>query len=149
MQVTVTKTPVRRVAVYVRTPVAAETERRQDTVLARIGSLRENGAVDDLTVTYWNRAANVTADDPTLPSVVAMEQWAAANGVTLAPAFDRHDRSCWFTGVDDSVVTLPVICLAVFENDDLVGVYPHLGPSGPQSVGDCLDRLEAEFLPDP
>jgi len=84
-----------------------------------------------------------TGVDPRETSdIEAMEQWAVENGCSLAPALDRHDRHSVVTG-DDSVVTLPVVCVACREDDRLVGVYPHVGPSGHCTVADGLDRIEA------
>jgi len=131
----------RRLAVYLRTPVATETEPRQNSVLGRVDSLRQQSLVDEVEVTYWHRLS--TGVDPRETSdIEAMEQWAVENGCSLAPALDRHDRHSVVTG-DDSVVTLPVVCVACWEDDRLVGVYPHVGPSGHCTVADGLDRIEA------
>ena len=126
---------------YLRSPVATETERRQNSVLGRADALRQQGLVDAVPVTNWNRLS--TGVDPLETSdVEALEQWAADNDCSLAPAFDRRDRHSVITGTD-SVVTLPVVCVACWEDDELVGVYPHLGPSGHCTVADGLDRIEA------
>ena len=139
-------TPKYGVTLYVRTPAPMATKERQASVLGRLDALRAAEVLDDVTVTYWVRQA--TNDDAVMPSVGALEEWAEANDVTLAPAFDRHDRSNWYTGHDDVVVSLPVICLAVFEDEDIVSVYPHRGRNGNLSVSDGLDRLEATLLGD-
>lgn len=133
-------------AVYVRSPAPAATEQQQQTVLARLRSLSEAGQVDDFTVTYWFRQAIERDGEPTLSSIAELEAWATDRGLSLAPALDRHERHNWYTGVDDAVVTLPVICLAIYEDDELRGVYPHVCPEGPRSVADGLDRLEAGSL---
>jgi len=134
----------RRLAVYLRRPVASETERRQNSVLGRADSLRQQGLVDSVDVTYWHRLS--TGLDPRETSdIEAMEQWADESGCSLVPAFDRHDRHSAFLG-DDSVVTLPIVCVACWEGGDLVGVYPHVGPCGHCTVADGLDRIEATLL---
>jgi len=140
----------RQLAVYLRRPVVDGTERRQISVLGRADALRRQRLVDEVVVIYWNRLS--TGVDPRESAdIEAMERWATDNGCSLVPAFDRHDRHSAFTG-DDAVVTLPVACVAYFEDDDLVGVYPHAGPCGHCTVADGLDRIEAallsgEFLP--
>lgn len=134
------------VTLYVRTPAPMATEKRQETILGRIEALRRAGAIDGVTVTYWFRQARVDDSDPVMPSVVALEEWASDHHVELAPAFDRHDRANWYTGAADSVVSLPVICLAVFSDGEISGVYPHVGPAGYRSVVDGLDSLEAESM---
>jgi len=130
-----------RLAVYLRTRVASETERRQNSVLGRADSLRQQGLVDEVEVTYWNRLST-GVDTRETSDIEAMEEWAADSGCSLVPAFDRHDRHSVFIG-NDSVVTLPVACVACWEDDRLVGVYPHAGPRGHCTVADGLDRIEA------
>ena len=131
----------RRLTVYLRSPVPNETELRQTSVLGRADSLRQQGLVDDVTVTYWHRLS--TGVNPReAADIERLEQWASDHGCSLAPAIDRHDRHSAFTG-EDSVVSLPLVCLACWEGDELVGVYPHRGPCGHCTVADGLDRIEA------
>jgi len=137
-------TAERRVVAFLRTPVATETQKRQETVLARIESLKESGAISDFAVRHWKRLAELEAADTALPSLDEMDAWARGNDVTLEPAFDRHERSSGYTGVHDEVVTLPVVCVTVLDGDELVGVYPHVCPDGCRTVADCLDELESE-----
>jgi len=131
----------RRLAVYLRRPVATETERRQNSVLGRVDALRQQGIVDGVDVTYWHRLST-GADPQEAADIETLERWATDNGCTLAPAFDRRNRRSAFTG-DDSVVTLPVACVACWEDGELVGVYPHAGPCGHCTVADGIDRIEA------
>lgn len=121
------------------------TEKRQETILGRLEALCEQNVIDDVTVTYWFRQATDHDGDPVMPSVLALESWASANGFTLAPAFDRHQRSNWFTGAEDAVVNLPVICLAVLEDGEICAVYPHRSRSGHHSVTDGIEQLEAGY----
>ncbi|MBV0903087.1 HTH domain-containing protein [Haloarcula salina] len=137
-------TAERRVVAFLRAPVATETQKRQETVLARIEALKESGAIDGVAVRHWKRLAELKAEDSVLPSLAEMDAWAAARGVTLEPAFDRHERRSGYTGVRDEVVTLPVVCVTVLDGDELVGVYPHVCPGGYRTVADCLDELESE-----
>ena len=133
--------PITRLAVYLRSPVPDETEQRQSCILGRADSLRQQGLVNEVTVTYWHRLSMGT-DSRETAEIETLERWAAENDCTLAPTFDRHDRHSAFTG-SDSVVTLPVACVACWEGDRLVGVYPHVGPGGHCTVADGLDRMEA------
>ena len=130
-----------RLSVYLRSPVPDKTERRQIGVLGRASALRNAGLVDEITVTFWHRLST-GIDLAESADIEAMERWAAENGCTLAPTFDRRDRHSAYTGTD-SVVTLPVVCLACWDGDELLGVYPHAGPCGHYTVADGLDRIEA------
>lgn len=130
-----------RLAVYLRSPVPEETERRQSYVLGRADSLRRHGLVDQVSVGYWHRLST-GANPRESAEIETLERWATDRGCSLAPAFDRHERHSLFTG-DDAVVTLPVVCLAYWEDNRLLGVYPHVGPCGHCTVADGLDRIEA------
>ncbi|MDS0258650.1 hypothetical protein NDI56_04390 [Haloarcula sp. S1CR25-12] len=130
-----------KLSVYLRSPVPEGTEQRQNSVLGRVDSLRRQAFVDEVAVTYWQRLS--TGVDPKESSdIEALERWAADNGCTLAPTLDRHDRHSVFLG-SDSVVTLPVVCVAYWEDDELRGVFPHVGPCGHCTVADGLDRVES------
>lgn len=132
---------ISRLSVYLRSPVPSETAARQTSVLGRADALRQAGLVDEVTVTHWHRLSMGT-DLVEADEIAAMERWAAEHDCSLSPSFDRHDRHSAFVG-DDSVVTLPVVCLACWDGDDIVGVYPHVGPCGHCTVADGLDRIEA------
>lgn len=131
----------RRLAVYLRSPVAEGTEQRQNSVLGRADALRQQGLVEEVRVTYWNRLSTGEDRDETV-AIEALERWATDNGCSLVPAFERRERHSAFIG-DDFVVTLPVVAVACWEGGRLVGVYPHAGPCGHCTVADGLDRVEA------
>ncbi|WP_276271835.1 HTH domain-containing protein [Haloarcula litorea] len=133
-----------RLAVYVRTPVAEATASRQSALISRAESLHRRGLADGVSVDFWHRLE--TGMDPAAAErLAAMERWAESRGCSLAPAFDRRDRHSAYVG-DDTVVTLPVVCLVAEADGDIVGVYPHVGPCGSCSVADGLDRIEAAVL---
>ena len=135
-----------RLSVYLRSSVPDETEQRQTSVLGRADSLRQQGLVDDVAVTYWRRLST-GLDLQENAEIEAMERWAAEHGCSLAPTMARRDRHSAFVD-DDSVVTLPLVCLACWDGDELVGVYPHRGPCGHCTVADGLDRIEAALRSD-
>lgn len=130
-----------QLSVYLRSPVSTETDGRQASVLGRAHALKQQGLIDDISVTHWNRLAS-ESDRQEAGEIEAMEQWASNQSCSLAPTLDRHDRHSAYLG-DDSVIALPLACLAYWEDDTLVAVYPHVGPSGHCTVADGLDRIEA------
>ena len=129
-----------RITVYLRSPVPEGTEQRQSYILGRADSLRQQGLVDGLTVSYWHRLST-GATPRESAEIDTLERWAADNGCTLAPAFDRR------AGRGDAV-TLPLACVAYWEDDELVAVYPHAGTCGHCTVVDGLDRIEAALRSD-
>ena len=132
---------ITRLAVYLRSPVPEATEQRQSYVLGRAEWLRQRGLAETVTVTYWHRLSD-DRDPREAAEIESLERWASRHGCTLAPTFDRRDRHSAYTG-RDTVVTLPVVCVATWTGDEVTGVYPHAGPCGHCTVADGLDRIEA------
>ncbi|WP_424018913.1 HTH domain-containing protein [Halorientalis pallida] len=141
-------TRVTRAELYLRegVPIAAETE--QSRILGRLQALAAAGIIRDLQVRRWPR--RVTDGDVCARREFAVcrefEGWAAEHSVRLAPAFNRHDCHNGFTGSDYTTTTLPVICLALYDDDDLVAIYPHTGENGIRTLLDGLSMLEADGL---
>jgi len=134
-------THISRLTVYLRSPIPAKTERRQAAVLGRVDSLRQQGLVDEVVVSYWSRLAAAT-DREEAVEIAAMEAWATAHDCSLAPGLDHRDRHSAFTG-DEALVFLPVVCLACWDDEEIVSVYPHRGPAGHCTVEDGLNRIES------
>jgi hypothetical protein len=137
--------PIRRVEIFLRAAVPYDARARQLVVLGRVQALQARGLVDEVRVDTWanritdgSRGATVA-----LAAVNMFEHWAATHRATLTPGFDSHECHSGFTGQQFSVRVLPVVCLAVYEDDELVAVYPHTTDTGCRSVADGLDLLEA------
>lgn len=138
----------RRVAVYLRETVPLAARSRQLSVLGRLRALESAGGIDELTVDSW--ANHVTDLDPMatgqLTAYTGFDTWARAHDSDIHPAFDAHDCVCSFTDQSFRRTTFPVVCLAIYEGDELLGVYPHTSPFGPRTVSDGLDLLEASAV---
>lgn len=74
-------TAERRAVVFLRRPVATETQKRQETVLARTEALEASGAIGDVAVRHWKRLADLEDADSEHPTLAEMDAWAAARGV--------------------------------------------------------------------
>jgi hypothetical protein len=121
----------------------------QSRVLGRLRSLAEAGVLADLTVRTW--PGRVTTGDDLARCEFALcrefQAWADDRGVRLAPAFESHDCHNSYTNTRYTTTVLPVICLALYDEDDLLAVYPHSGPHGVRTVLDGISVLEAESEP--
>ena len=128
--------------VCLRSAVAGITEARQEEVLDRVQQLRRTGAIDDVAVTYWGgRVAapnDGTRNDSGTPDVVTeLYDVIEDSDVSLKPFFrektgDRENRTVLF---------LPVVCLVVRQNDEVVGVYPATRDEEHQTLQDGLAAL--------
>lgn len=141
----------RRVAVYLRESVPLAARSRQLAVLGRLRALESRGVIDEVTVETW--ANHVTDLDPLaagqLTAFSGFETWARTHDSDIHPAFDAHDCVCSFTDTSFRRTTFPVVCLAIYVDDELLTVYPHSGPHGTRTVSDGLAILEATTTLDP
>lgn len=140
-------TSTRRVELYLRGDTYGTYE-RQKAVLDRVKGLETEGVVADANVdTSWQRIRTPELDsrDPAIETYEEFGEWAAENGYSLEPAFERRQRSYLGTDTVHDVVVFPVTCLAVYEGNDLVAVFPCSDESGEIhfTVQDCLDAFEA------
>jgi len=79
-------------------------------------------------VVVWTRDLSQPPDDPRRSVLARLRDLDAA-------------------GLVDEVIRLPLVSLAVYEDDRLVGVFPCSTGEGTETVGDCLRRLETgEFV---
>lgn len=136
----------RRVELYLRGDTFG-TYDRQQAILERVRTLEERGVVDDATVdASWQRIRTPEQDtrDEAIETYEEFRAWAAENGYSLEPAFERRQRSYVGTDVVHDVVVFPVASLAVYEDTDLQAVLPcsDRGEEVHFSVPDCLDALE-------
>jgi hypothetical protein len=136
----------RRVEVFLRGTVPFDARTRQLVVLGRVRALHERGLIDDVRVDTWaNRVTDGPADAVlALTALEGFEHWATAHHASLAPGFETHEGHCGFTDQHYHTTTFPVVCLAIYEDDRLVSVFPHSTASGCQSVADGLAMLEIE-----
>lgn len=121
-------------------------------VLSRLRGFESDGLVDDVSVRVWGKHVSARDDgaDESGSSVrrhvAEFRAWAERNGHSLEPAFYRHERSSMVSDERDEVIQLPLQCLAIYEADRLVGVFPCSAGGETSTVEDCLRRLETGDL---
>lgn len=142
-------TPKRHVKLYLRDSVPAVARTEQQTAQGRLQALQADGIVDGFTVESWpTRVTNGCAE--TVPALAAYEgfnSWAHSHDASMRPAFDRHECHSLYTGSTFTTTVLPVMCLAVYEDEKLVSVYPHARHGRPTTVSEGLAILESERQP--
>lgn len=141
-----------RVELYIRAPTI-ETGNRQQDVYDRLRSLNEAGDIAELSVEVWGMQvrieddANPAMDDTHTRRVrdqyETFREWARGHGCELEPAFSICTTGSLITDHREQVVRLPMICLAVYDDTELIAVAPCSTDDGSYTVEDCLTRLEA------
>lgn len=134
---------------YVRMSVAAEPV---DETIQKLQAFDEEGLFERLLVNVWPdkvRLPESTSHDRVVDTYRLFKDWADEHGVRLDPAFTRQRCTSQFTGKTWEELITPVICLAVYDDGSLVGVYPHLDDDEVVTVRDALTGLEAGRLPTP
>lgn len=89
---------------------------------------QEKTLIDEFGVEIWPDKICVTeytADSHILASYDRLRTWADDHNVSLEPAFARQERTALVDDDIDTVIDLPVMCLALSIDEALVSVAPH------------------------
>jgi hypothetical protein len=124
-----------------RTPVCGS----RTTVIDRLGRLRATGAIEEFAVRTWPDEVVLSEEtdaDPVVATFERFERWAEGRGLSVRPAFDVRTVSS-LVGRERTLLTLPMMCLSVSVDDELVGVYPCSDGDRTWTIADCLDAYEA------
>lgn len=118
-------------------------------VIDRLSRLDSVGDVAAFDVQTW--PGEVVLDEHTEHTTVverfeAFRSWAADRGLTITPPFERRAVTS-LVGQQREVLTVPMMCLAVYEDGDLRGVYPCSDGERTWRVTDALDSYEAGETP--
>lgn len=134
-----------RVVVWTRARSPPPGDARRET----IATLRELDAADvlaDVTVHTWGRSVPAsppeTDESPVRDRVERFQAWAARTDHSLEPAFRYRERTTLVSAHAEAVIRLPMLCLAVYDRDDLVAVFPCATEDGPKRVDECVARLD-------
>ncbi|CCQ36015.1 uncharacterized protein Nmlp_1827 [Natronomonas moolapensis 8.8.11] len=139
-----------RVVVWVRELSVPPGDPRE-AVLSRLGELESRGLVADVSLRVWGATVDAAVVDggefeqPVRSCVAEFHRWAERTGHSLEPAFRREQRSSMLSTERSAVVRLPRVCVAVYTDGGLRGVFPcsPAEEAGTETVWDCLDRLGA------
>jgi hypothetical protein len=117
-------------------------------VIDRLSALQSAGELAGFDVETCPEEVAVSGQTRHSRVVEAYEQfraWAVEAGVSVSPPFDRRTVTS-LVGRTEEVLTVPVMCLAVYD-DDLCGVYPCSDGDRTWTVTDYLDAYEAAESP--
>lgn len=119
----------------------------QQDVVDRLRRLEEAGTIESVPIEVWGTpVALPTAGchhDPeteVLEKVAELEASGDQSGHTLEPAFRKRTASSLDPDEMWDEVVIPVICMAVYDGDDLQTVFSCSAPDRVQTVKECLKR---------
>lgn len=138
------------VKLFVRLDPEVGLESRKERVVERLTSLEGREAIADYDIFTWSRG--IRLDGPLeessycrtlLEHVGELRAWIDENCVDSC-GFDVQAVRSTVTGESYDVVSLPAICLAVYDGDELVDLYPRRTSETVENVDDGLASLERQ-----
>ncbi|AGN00659.1 hypothetical protein L593_03540 [Salinarchaeum sp. Harcht-Bsk1] len=121
---------------------------------AKIETLRQcerDGTIDSLLLRSWPGEVAMLEDTPhpeVLDQYDRFTDWADRADVSIHPPFQtRETTSIASERTIDRLVT-PTICLAVYDRDRLVGVFPHSDGETTYTVPEAIASLRTGELPE-
>lgn len=133
----------RRATLYVRSDLPTPSRKRCTAIERELQELACRGVLDAAETVEWEKRVPLQgADDGTERTLYnEFSAWAREAGVCLAPFFDT--RLCYSTSTGEKrrELVLPALCLAIYEDDDLVQVAPFADAGRAESVEECLEEL--------
>lgn len=113
-------------------------------VLDRLGELRSSGAIDGFTVETWPDAVRLddaATHEEILATVDRFRAWATDHDRRIEPAFQRRTVSP-LLGSSYRLLRLPMMALAVHDEDGLAGVYPSVDGDRTTTVPEFLSAYD-------
>lgn len=132
-----------RVALFARDDLPPVVTHRLAGLSARLEQLVADAVIDSYMVHRWSKRQPIDSVEATQQSRYAsFREWARTSGVRLTPGFQTRECYSMQTGDRQRSRVFPVVCLAVYDGDELDAVYPHVGTE-PRTVEDGLDTLSS------
>jgi hypothetical protein len=139
----------RGVELYVRSLSPAGAGEQQKRVIERLQTLEERGHISEFTVTVWGKRIDIS-DSKTAQGkeirrrLTEFEQWAHDAGVSLASFYRARTVESATIGDTITTITLPVMGLAEYVDDELTYVTPCTDGDTVHSVEDHLAELATQ-----
>ncbi|ELY38303.1 HTH domain-containing protein [Natronorubrum tibetense] len=139
------------VVCHVRAPLLLEPVDRQIETLQACDS---EGTIDDLLLRSWPKEIALTDNSPyqeALDSFERFEAWAADQGVSIRPPFQERTKTSQVTGETTELLVTPLLCLELYADDELVGVFPHTDEESEETLttDEVIASLRTGELPTP
>ncbi|MFC4541710.1 HTH domain-containing protein [Halosolutus amylolyticus] len=134
---------------HVRAPLLLEPVDRQVETLQACES---EGTVDDLLLRSWPKEVSLSESTPhqeVLETYDRLTGWAERQGVSVEPPFRERTTTSQVTGETKELLVTPLLCLEVYADDELVGVFPHSAADETYTTDEAIASLRTGDLPTP
>lgn len=136
----------RRATVYLRS--YTPTSEPQNAVIELAEELADDGTFDEVDVEYVPKEVRRGGAQTTVErQYERFRTWAEETDRSIGAPFTVRRTENRITGETVEKLVLPIVCLAVDEDDDLVAVLPSEGEDGHLSVPEYLAALAADRDP--
>ncbi|MFW5964128.1 MAG: HTH domain-containing protein [Natronomonas sp.] len=134
---------------YAREPIVSESVESNIELLERC---EDGRLVDRVVLRGWPEGVRLDGEESPTREVVGQfeqfEAWGKRHGVSIRPAFERRTR-CSIADDEHSVLVTPLLCLAIYRNQELSAVFPHSVDGETYTVNAAIERLLSGKLPTP
>ncbi|WP_424004526.1 HTH domain-containing protein [Haloarcula salina] len=132
----------RRARLFVRSELPTPSRKRCTAIEREVESLVCQGVIDGVETVEWQKRVPLRGDNSGERELYnEFAAWAREAGVALAPFFDTRLCYSTTTGERRRELVLPVVCLALYENGDLVRVAPFADGGRAESVEECIAAI--------
>ncbi|ELZ94475.1 hypothetical protein C440_09863 [Haloferax mucosum ATCC BAA-1512] len=139
----------KRVKLFLRADAEIGAECTKEAAVEKLTELVDAGRIDDYDVYVWGSdlrvdgpLANTAYGTELLEHIREFKQWATTNDVALEAAFTERRIVSSIADEHYDVVSLPTLCLGVYDDGELIGVYPCNDGEWACSVVEYLERLD-------
>jgi hypothetical protein len=120
-----------------------------DSKIKMLHRLESRNSIENLAVHAWPGRIILSEQTPYTEAINAFEQmeaWASEHGFSIQPPFSVQTTTSGFTGETQTKLRTPIMCLAIYVDDQLVNVFPHSRSDDQYSVSDAIVSLRTDSL---
>ncbi len=146
-----TETATLTAVCHVRAPLLLEPV---DEQIETLQACEDEGAVDDLLLRSWPKEVALSEESPyqeVIEQFERFEAWADERGVSVRPPFRERSTTSQVTGKTRERLVTPLLCLEIYAEDELLGVFPHTNEATDETytTDDAIATLRTGEVPTP
>jgi len=136
---------------HVRAPLLLEPI---DEQIETLQACESEGAIDELLLRSWPQEVALSDESPyqeVIDNYERFAQWADERGVSVRPPFRERSTTSQVTGKTRERLVTPLLCLEVYADDELVGVFPHTDERTEETytTDEAIATLRTGEVPEP
>ncbi|QLK26055.1 hypothetical protein HYG81_18570 [Natrinema zhouii] len=136
---------------HVRAPLLLEPV---DAQIETLQACESEGSIDELLLRSWPKEVTLSEESPHQEVIENFErfaQWADERGVSVRPPFRKRTTTSQVTGTTRERLVTPLLCLELYDDDELVGVFPHSNETTDETytTDEAIATLRTGELPTP